>query len=302
MDSFLENIIAAWEEAEKEYIKGEYLTKSKAIALQLRYVLITSSFRTFANNYSDELLVFLAKNQRWNGEQCLAYISQRRNDDQEFEILARITPYYPEKLLPKVLKLAESIDSNSKVWAIIELLTHFPENQRLKQLCLDSLSLINDLDDQVEALTRIAKAIPDSDDILLSALEKVDNIEEESERVSALEKIASVVPESLIVIDEILRIIKELPDLSLQIESFEKVLPYIDDVFFLEFITEVYNVLIGKIDFDQDFDQENIYDIYLVSRMLNTLSIEIFNRKPEERFNIFAKALSMVSLLGRQDS
>jgi hypothetical protein len=297
MDSFLENIIAAWEEAEKEYIKGEYLTKSKAIALQLRYVLITSSFRTFANNYSDELLVFLAKNQRWNGEQCLAYISQRRNDDQEFEILARITPYYPEKLLPKVLKLAESIDSNSKVWAIIELLTHFPENQRLKQLCLDSLSLINDLDDQVGALTRIAKAIPDSDDILLSALEKVDNIEEESERVSALEKIASVVPESLIVIDEILRIIKELPDLSLQIESFEKVLPYIDDVFFLEFITEVYNVLIGKIDFDQDFDQENIYDIYLVSRMLNTLSIEIFNRKPEERFNIFAKALSMVSLI-----
>jgi hypothetical protein len=31
--------------------------------------------------------------------------------------------------------------------------------------------------------------------------------------------------------------------------------------------------------------------------MLNTLSIEIFNRKPEERFNIFAKALSMVSLI-----
>ncbi|MFM8004403.1 MAG: hypothetical protein ACKO86_05540, partial [Dolichospermum sp.] len=100
---------------------------------------------------------------------------------QEFEIVAKITPYYPEKLLPRVLKLAESIDSNSKVWAIIELLTHFPENQRLKQLCLDSISLINDLDDQVIGLTRIAKAIPDSDDILLSALEKVDNIEEELE-------------------------------------------------------------------------------------------------------------------------
>jgi len=296
-DSFLENIIAAWEEAEKEYIKGEYLSKSKAIALQLRYALITSSFRTFANDYSDELLVFLAKNQRWNAEQCLAYISQRRNDDQEFEILARITPYYPEKLLPKVLKLAESIDSNSKVWAIIELLTHFPENQRLKQLCLDSLSLINDLDDQVIALTRIAKAIPDSDDILLFALEKVNDIEEESERIIALEKIASVVPKSLIVIDEILRAIKELPDLSLQIESFEKVLPYIDDVFFPEFITEVNNVLVSKIDFDQDFDQENIYDIYLVSQMVNTLSIEAFNRKPEECYNIFAQALPMVSLI-----
>jgi hypothetical protein len=223
-DSFLENIIAAWEEAEREYINGEYLSKSKAIDLQLRYALITSSFRTFANDYSDELLVFLAKNKRWKAEQCLAYISQRRNDDQEFEILARITPYYPEKLLPKVLKLAESIDSNSKVWAIIELLTHFPENQRLKQLCLDSLSLINDLDDQVEALTRIAKAIPDSDDILLFALEKVNDIEEESERVSALEKIASLAPKSLIVIANILKIIKELSDLSLQIESIEKVL------------------------------------------------------------------------------
>ncbi len=296
-DSFLDNIIAAWEEVEKEYINGEYLSKSKAIALQLRYALITSSFRTFANDYSDELLVFLAKNKRWKAEQCLTYISQRRNDDQEFEILAKITPYYPEKLLSKVLKLAESIDSDSKVWAIIELLTHFPENQRLKQLCLDNLSLINDLDDQVGALTRIAKAIPDSDDILLSALEKVNNIEEESERISALEKIASVVPKSLIVIDEILRAIKELPDLSLQIESFEKVLPYIDDVFFPEFITEVNNVLVSKIDFDQDFDQENIYDIYLVSQMVNTLSIEIFNRKPEERFNIFAQALSMVSLI-----
>ncbi|MFM6078966.1 MAG: hypothetical protein ACKPCI_10715, partial [Dolichospermum sp.] len=131
---------------------------------------------------------------------------------------------------------------------------------------MDSISLINDLDDQVIGLTRIAKAIPDSDDILLSALEKVDNIEEELERVSALEKIASVVPKSLIVIDKILRVIKELPDLSLQIESIEKVLPYVDDVFFPEFITEIYNVLVGKIDFDQDFDQENVYDIYLVSQ------------------------------------
>jgi hypothetical protein len=296
-DSFLENIIAAWEEAEREYINGEYLSKSKVIALQLRYALITSSFRTFANDYSDELLVFLAKNKRWNAEQCLAYISQRRNDDQEFEILAKITPYYPEKLLLRVLKLAESIDSNSKVWAIIELLTYFPENQRLKQLCLDSISLINDLDNQVIGLTRIAKAIPDSDDILLSALEKVDNIEEESERVSALEKIASVVPKSLIVIDKILRVIKELPDLSLQIESIEKVLPYVDDVFFPEFINEIYNVLVGKIDFDQDFDQENVYDIYLVSQMLNTLSIETFNRKPEERYKIFAQVLPMVSLI-----
>ncbi|MFM6685724.1 MAG: hypothetical protein ACKPH9_06755, partial [Dolichospermum sp.] len=292
-DSFLENIIAAWEEAEKEYINGEYLSKPKAIALQLRYALITSSFRTFANDYSDELLVFLAKNKRWNAEQCLAYISQRRNDDQEFEILAKITPYYPEKLLSKVLKLAESIDSDSKVWAIIELLTHFPENQRLKQLCLDNLSLINDLDYQVDALTSMAKAIPDSDDILLLALEKVNDIKEELERVSALEKIASLAPKSLIVIANILKIIKELSDLSLQIESIEKVLPYVDDVFFPEFITEFYNEFLGKI----DFDQENVYDIYLVSQMLNTLSIEIFNRKPEERFNIFAQALSMVSLI-----
>lgn len=292
-DSFLDNIIAAWEEVEKEYINGEYLSKSKAIALQLRYALITSSFRTFANDYSDELLVFLAKNKRWKAEQCLAYISQRRNDDQEFEILAKITPYYPEKLLSKVLKLAESIDSDSKVWAIIELLTHFPENQRLKQLCLDNLSLINDLDYQVDALTSMAKAIPDSDDILLLALEKVNDIKEELERVSALEKIASLAPKSLIVIANILKIIKELSDLSLQIESIEKVLPYVDDVFFPEFITEFYNEFLGKI----DFDQENVYDIYLVSQMLNTLSIEIFNRKPEERFNIFAQALSMVSLI-----
>ncbi|MFM6607955.1 MAG: hypothetical protein ACKPJQ_00645, partial [Dolichospermum sp.] len=287
-DSFLENIIAAWEEAEKEYINGEYLSKPKAIALQLRYALITSSFRTFANDYSDELLVFLAKNKRWNAEQCLAYISQRRNDDQEFEILAKITPYYPEKLLSKVLKLAESIDSDSKVWAIIELLTHFPENQRLKQLCLDNLSLINDLDYQVEALTSMAKVIADSDDILLLALEKVNNIEEESERIIALEKIASVIPKSLIVIDEILRVIKELPNLSLQIESFEKVLPYVDDVFFPEFITEVTN----SMDLGQD-------EIYLASQFANILAIESCKRKPEaeERFNILAQALSMVSLI-----
>ncbi|MFM6082035.1 MAG: hypothetical protein ACKPCI_26575, partial [Dolichospermum sp.] len=94
-------------------------------------------------------------------------------------------------------------------------------------------------------------------------------------------------------IANILKIIKELSDLSLQIESIEKVLPYVDDVFFPEFITEFYNEFLGKI----DFDQENVYDIYLVSQMLNTLSIEIFNRKPEERFNIFAQALSMVSLI-----
>lgn len=287
-DSFLENIIAAWEEAEKEYIKGEYLSKSKAIALQLRYALIMSSFRTFTNDYSDELLVFLAKNKYWSAEQCLAYISQRRNDDQEFKILAKITPYYPEKLLSKVLKLAESIDSDSKVWAIIELLTHFPENQRLKQLCLDNLSLINDLDYQVDALTSMAKAIPDSDDILLLALEKVNDIKEELERVSALEKIASLAPKSLIVIANILKIIKELSDLSLQIESIEKVLPYVDDVFFPEFITEVTN----SMDLGQD-------EIYLASQFANILAIESCNRKPEaeERFNILAQALSMVSLI-----
>ncbi|MFM6082790.1 MAG: hypothetical protein ACKPCI_30465, partial [Dolichospermum sp.] len=282
-DSFLDNIIAAWEEAEKEYIKGEYLSKSKAIALQLCYALITSSFRTFTNRYSDNLLVFLAKNKYWKVNQCLAYIK-----DQNLEILAKITPYYPEELLPKVLKLAESIDSDSEVWAIIELLNYFPENQRLKQLCLDSLSLINDLDYQVEALTSMAKVIADSDDILLLALEKVNNIEEGSERIIALEKIASVIPKSLIVIDEILRVIKELPNLSLQIESFEKVLPYVDDVFFPEFITEVTNSMV----LGQD-------EIYLASQFANILAIESCKRKPEaeERFNILAQALSMVSLI-----
>jgi hypothetical protein len=287
-DSFLENIIAAWEEAEKEYIKGEYLSKSKAIALQLRYALITSSFRTFANHYSDKLLVFLAKNKHWKVNQCLTYI-----EEQNLEILAKITPYYPEELLPKVLKLGESIDSDSEVWAIIELLNHFPENQRLKQLCLDNLFLINDLDYQVEALTSMAKVIPDSDDILLLALEKVNDIEEESERVTALEKIAFIAPKSLIVTANILKIIKELSDLSLQIESIEKVLPYVDDVFFPEFVDEFYNGFASRI----NFEQENIYDISLFSQMANTLSIEAFNRNPEERYNIFAQVLPMISLI-----
>ncbi|MFM6023716.1 MAG: hypothetical protein ACKPER_12435, partial [Dolichospermum sp.] len=202
--------------------------------------------------------------------------------------LPKIPANYPEELLPKVLKLAESIDSDSEVWAIIELLNYFPENQRLKQLCLDSLSLINDLDYQVEALTSMAKVIADSDDILLLALEKVNDIKEELERVSALEKIASLAPKSLIVIANILKIIKELSDLSLQIESIEKVLPYVDDVFFPEFITEVTN----SMDLGQD-------EIYLASQFANILAIESCNRKPkaEECFNILDQALFMVSFI-----
>ncbi|MFM6845165.1 MAG: hypothetical protein ACKPKS_15475, partial [Dolichospermum sp.] len=88
--------------------------------------------------------------------------------------------------------------------------------------------------------------------------------------------------------DKILRVIKELPDLSLQIESFEKVLPYVDDVFFPEFITEVTN----SMDLGQD-------EIYLASQFANILAIESCKRKPEaeERFNILAQALSMVSLI-----
>jgi hypothetical protein len=283
-NSFLENIKEAWQKAEKEY-KFSNQSNTKALALQFRYGLITSTFNTFTNDFPDALLELLAKNKKWSATQCKTYIFQRRNEDKQLEVLASITPHYPE-LLPDVLKLAESIDDYSRVWVIIQLLSHFPGNSQLLRLSLDSISSLNDLNEEVEALTKIAKVLPDSDNILLLALEKTRDIQDDSERVEALEKITSLAQIKPIILAHTLVIVKELQDLFVQISAVEKILPSVDDELIPEFLEEIVSGL--------NYQPE---DILLASQMVNTLVIHFAQRKPEESYHFFQNALYMASLI-----
>lgn len=165
-DKFLENINKAWEDAEKEYEVGCYLSQSSAISLQFRYALITTSFNTIARDFPNEFLGLLAKTKRWSATQCMSYISRKGKyrEEEQLSILADVAQYYPDELLPQAITLAEEIKDESKVWNINRLFSHFPDNSKLFELSLETSQALTDLKERVKALMEIGKIIEDNND------------------------------------------------------------------------------------------------------------------------------------------
>lgn len=186
-EGFLNDVLIAKKFAENDYAcskKGMYL------ALQFRYVLLASSFKSLANSIPSELIVALAKYRYWTSTQCLAYIKQLRKLDR-LKVLAQILPYYP-KLLSEVLDSAESLDNTiEKAKILTEVSITFPEKLDIFSNALELIQGINNSSERIKLLLLLASSLEHrKDDSISIALDSVSLIDDESEKKSQLFKIA----------------------------------------------------------------------------------------------------------------
>ena len=121
---FVQDVARAWRLAEAEYETNP----SRAIGLQCRYALITSSLNTIAGNIPPELIAVLLEKKVWTSTQGLAYARQVQSISQRVQSLSKLALYFPEIWL-EALSAARSI-GNEKYRADVlsSLAPHLPEN------------------------------------------------------------------------------------------------------------------------------------------------------------------------------
>ncbi|MEL6988311.1 MAG: NB-ARC domain-containing protein, partial [Bacteroidota bacterium] len=86
---FVGDVARAWKLAEVEY----EINPTRAIGLQYRYALITSSLKTIAGNTPPELISLLVEKKVWTFQQGLAYSQQIQSLPQKAKALSKLTPY-----------------------------------------------------------------------------------------------------------------------------------------------------------------------------------------------------------------
>lgn len=85
------------------------------LGLQCRYALIVSSIISQVNNVSLDLMIELVKKGIWTYDQCLTYIRQRNNRNDQVEMLVGLVPYLPEKMQPKIIQEALRLAPHSNL-------------------------------------------------------------------------------------------------------------------------------------------------------------------------------------------
>ena len=91
---FIGDVVRAWKLAETE---AEYKSNPpRAIGLQCRYSLITSSLNTIAGNIPPELIAVLVEKNVWSPAQGLAYSRQVQSLPQRVTALSKLVSYFPE--------------------------------------------------------------------------------------------------------------------------------------------------------------------------------------------------------------
>ncbi len=106
---FVGDVARAWKLAEAEYNTNP----SRAIGLQCRYCLITSSFNTIAANIPPELISVLVEKNVWTTAQGLAYARQVQSQRDRAETLRILASHFSENLMPEALEAARKIRDES---------------------------------------------------------------------------------------------------------------------------------------------------------------------------------------------
>ena len=218
---FVGDVARAWKLAESEYETNP----SRAIGLQCRYALITSSLNTIATNIPPELISALVEKKVWTTAQGLAYSRQVQSLPQRVEALSKLASYFleiwsealevsrniddeflrayllrelarqlSENLVPEVLETARNISKEFHRAEILrELAPQLPEN-----LVPEALEVARNIDDEflrAYLLRELARQLPEN--LVLEALEAARNIGDESHRTKVLSSLTPQLPENL---------------------------------------------------------------------------------------------------------
>ena len=209
---FITDVARGWQFAEEEFDSAP----TKAISLQCRYALITSSLNTIAANIPSELIVALVENKTWSIAQGLAYTRQVQDFNQRAEVLREIAPHLPE-IWSEALAVVRGMGNEKyRVEMLREIAPHLPEN-----LLPEALAVVRGIGDEkyrVEALREIAPHLPE---IWPEALAAVRGIGNEKYRVEALREIAPHLPENLL--SEALAVARGMGNEKYRVEALKEI-------------------------------------------------------------------------------
>ncbi|WP_414573500.1 hypothetical protein, partial [Nostoc sp. CCY 9925] len=177
IEGFLADIALAWNKAEEEFQDNP----GRAIGLQCRYALITTSVSKLASNISNSLLIALVKNQVWTEHKALSYVKQIPDSVQQFDALISLVPHLDSETLQQegwreTLNAASSIGSDSSQEKAFEkLFPSLPES--LKQDALKIVLQITDNSHRLKVLRQLFPSLPESlkQDALKIALQIPEN-------------------------------------------------------------------------------------------------------------------------------
>ncbi|MDB9411822.1 NB-ARC domain-containing protein [Microcystis aeruginosa] len=186
--TFIKDVSNAWQLAEADFANNP----SQAIALQVRYGLITTSLNSLAGNISPKLITALIKHEIWTPAQGLAYIRQNQDDQQQAGGLTAISPYLTSTLLPEALEIARGIgDKSDRAWALTGLVPYLPE------VLPEALEVARGMDKETDRAWALTGLVPHLPEVLPEALAVARGIGDEDNRARALTELAPYLPEVL---------------------------------------------------------------------------------------------------------
>ena len=176
---FVQDVARAWCIAEQQF---EQQSK-EAIGLQIRYALITTSLNSLAKNISAELMAALVEKGVWAPAQGLAYTLQIQNVRQKALAIQKLAPYLPENLMPEVLEVIRTMQSESaRIIALIGVISDLTETELASILDIRSLIQVDSL--RISFFDNLVPHLPQS--ILSKALKEICIIQDEVYRTTAL--------------------------------------------------------------------------------------------------------------------
>ena len=187
---FVGDVARAWKLAEAEYETNP----SRAIGLQCRYALVTSSLNTIATNIPPELISALVEKKVWTTAQGLAYSRQVQSLPQRVEALSKLASYFLE-IWSEALEVARNIDDEFlRAYLLRELARQLSEN--LVPEVLETARNISKEFHRAEILRELAPQLPEN--LVPEALEAARNIDDEFLRAYLLRELARQLPENLV--------------------------------------------------------------------------------------------------------
>ena len=214
---FVGDVARAWKWAESEYETNP----TRAIGLQCRYALITSSLNTMAGNIPPELIAALVEKKVWTTAQGLAYSRQVQSLPQRAEALSKLASYLPEIWL-EALEAARNISSEYlRADVLSAIAPHLPE------IWLEALEAARNISfesDRANVLSAIAPHLPEN--LLPKALEAARNISFESDRANVLSAIAPHLPE---IWSEALEAARNISDEHLRANVLRDITPHLPE-------------------------------------------------------------------------
>ena len=248
---FVGDLARAWKLAEAEYETNP----SRAIGLQCRYALITSSLNTIAANIPPELISLLVEKKFWAPAQGLAYAQQVRSLPKRVEALRKIAPYFPD-IYSEALEAARNISSEySRAIALRALAPQLPENllpealeaarnisseyyraialralaPQLPEIYSEALEAARNISSEYSRAIALSALAPQLPEIYSEALEAARNIRDESYRARALSALAPQLPENLL--SEALEAVRNIRDESYRAPVLSAIIPNVNNMF-----------------------------------------------------------------------